>query len=138
MRTRIRERICLHSGKTKIHVNRLTNSQTGDSPALSHTGYSTGPRLILAWSAGMPWSSKGTLPHTSTYNTTPKLRTSTSTSSAAKKGSYKTLLVPSWVPSLGIAPERVEMDALTAAAVGCLGPMLMLTTLAAELHAAKQ
>ena len=33
---------------------------------LSHAGYSTCPRLILACSAGMFWSSNGTRPHTST------------------------------------------------------------------------
>src|SRR6266852_1193630 len=48
------------------------------APVLSQTGYSTSPRLILACSAGILWSSNGTLPQTSTYNTTPKLHTSTS------------------------------------------------------------
>lgn len=57
--TNIRDRMCLHSWE-------------------SHMGESNRPRLILAWRAGMDWSSNGTLPHTSTYNTTPNDQTSTS------------------------------------------------------------
>ena len=46
-------------------------------------------------------------------------------------------LVPSSLVSLEIAPERSEMNGLTAAAVELVGLMLRSTTLAAKVRAAK-